>query len=108
MIPMNDPLLVRRGQSARHLATDAKHRIGIQRTPRDGVLEGLALEELHHQEGCPLVATDLMDHADVWVVECCRGPGLTHETVEDVLVPSHLIGKELERHLPAESVSSAR
>ena len=64
------------------------------------MLERLALEQFHHQERRALVAPDLVDDADVRMIERRGCPRLAHEAIEDVLVLGDLLRQELERHLP--------
>jgi len=45
------------------------------------VLQRLALQQLHADEGLALVLVDVVDRADIGVVEGRRGPGLALEAL---------------------------
>ena len=53
-----------------------KKNVGSQRTPRNAVFEGHPVEKLHRDEG-PAVFADVVDRADVGMVERRRGVGFT-------------------------------
>jgi hypothetical protein len=59
---------VRGIQRIRDLNGNVENGLGIQRTPRDTVLEGLAVEELHRDEWLTLGLPDLINRTDVGVV----------------------------------------
>jgi hypothetical protein len=66
--------------------------------PRRLVLERPSLQVLHDEEGLPLVLADVVDGADVRMVE---GRGRLRLALESLLgdrVAEQLLGKKLERH----------
>ena len=79
----------------------------LERLPGDAVLERLVLRQLHGDEGLPLVLVDIVDGADVRMVEGGRGLGLTPETLECDPVAEVLLGQELQCTNRPKRVSSA-
>ena len=71
-----------------------------ERPPADLVGERPPFEQLHRDEGPAVVLADLVDGADVRMVERRRRPRLAREPIERAArLPDH-VGQELERHLP--------
>ncbi len=66
------------------------------------VPQGLALEQLHRDEGLALVLVDVVDRADVGVLERGGGPRLALQPLERLRVPAELLRQELQRHAAAE------
>ena len=66
---MHDPLGVRGIEGVRKLRSQVEHGVGGQRTLGAVRPQGLALEQLHHQEVASLVLPDVVDRADVGMVE---------------------------------------
>jgi hypothetical protein len=68
----------------------------FQGAARDHVLEGHAIKELHNEEGAPVVLANVMDRADVGMVESGRSLGFATETLERLMVLGQVIGEELQ------------
>ncbi|MFN8091658.1 MAG: hypothetical protein U0599_05430 [Vicinamibacteria bacterium] len=82
----------------------ARHREGLvrrQRAAREPGRERFAGEQLHRDEEAPGVLADLVDLADVRVVDRGRRPGLAAETPAGRLVG---LGDRLHRDAPAEAL----
>ena len=60
--------------------------LGLERLAADEVLEGLAFEQLHDDEVLALVLADVVDRADVGVVQGRRGPRLAPEALDGARV----------------------
>jgi hypothetical protein len=58
----------------------------------------LALNVLHDDEAFAFRFTDFVDTADIWMIQCCRRPGFSQESLARCLVPFHQFGQEFERH----------
>src|SRR2546425_2966616 len=101
-IAMNDPLRVRRIQSISNLNSQLQHLLVGKRLAGDAMLERLSLQELHDDEGLAWLLLDLMNHADVGMVECGGGSGFALESLERRLIARHLFRQEFEGHQPAE------
>ena len=67
------------------------------------MLERLALEQLHRDEELAVVLTDLMDRADVRMIERRRRARLAMEALHRPVVAGEILRQELERDVPAES-----
>jgi hypothetical protein len=68
----------------------------VERASGDTVLEGDALEVFHGDEGPSFKLTDVMDGADMWVVQCGCGLGFTLEAAQGLRVFSDVVRKEFE------------
>ena len=62
----------------------------------DQVLQRLAVKELHGDEALALLLPDLVDGADIGVVQGRGGLGLAPEAFQCLRVLGHVIGQELE------------
>jgi len=60
------------------------------------VLEGLAVKELHGDEGAAVLFADVIDGADVGVIEGGGGFGFAAETFEGLAVAGGFFGEEFE------------
>ena len=79
-----------------HLDRDGERLIDRERPPVDPLLEALPLDELHRDEGLPLVLVDLVYRADIGMVERGGGLRLVHEAGLGLLVAGELGMEELE------------
>jgi len=68
-----------------------------ERLSLESLAERLSLHQLHDDERLTLVFPDLVNRADVRMVEGRRRAGFAKEPIERRLVPDGLLGKELER-----------
>ncbi len=66
------------------------------------MLERLAIQKLHGDEVLPLVLINLINRADVGMIERGGGSGLALEALERLRVFSQLFRQELEGNGPAE------
>ena len=71
---------------------------GIHRTVADQVLQSVTVEVLHGDERLAVLFANVVDGADVGMVEGGRGLGLTPETLQSLAVLGHVFGQELESH----------
>ena len=67
------------------------------------MLEGYTVEILHHNEGFACVLTDVLDGANVGVVQSRGSPGLTAESFECLAVVCQIIGQKFQNHKPVEA-----
>src|SRR2546430_10038744 len=68
-IPMNDPRRVRRIQRVCNLNRKRQEQICLQRTPGDAMLQHDAIQKLHGDERLLATFADLVNCADVGMVE---------------------------------------
>ena len=69
----------------------------------DAMLEGLALEQLHGDEGATVVLVNIVNGADVRVIQSRGGAGFALKTLERLSVGSESVGEEFERDAAAEA-----
>jgi hypothetical protein len=67
----------------------------------------LAVEEFHGDESFTSVFADVVDGANVWVIESGRGSGFAAETLESLRVVGDVVGEKFESDEAIEAVSSA-
>ena len=96
---MDDAMLVRMGQRAGDLAGVAKNDLGWQTASRYHIGQRLALHVFHHDVGDALGLADLVDGADVRMVEPRGVLGLAPEPR---LGQRLVAGNDLDRNLPVE------
>jgi hypothetical protein len=66
----------------------------IERAAHDEVLEGLPVEEFHGDESFASFVADVVDSANVGVIEGRGGLGFTLEAGEDLRVAGYIVGKK--------------
>ena len=69
-VAMHDALRVRGVQSIGDLNCQLQQFAGLERLSGDVVLQRLPFEQLHHNKGLPFVFINVVNRADVWMVEC--------------------------------------
>ena len=70
---------------------------------RDAVLESLALQQLHADEGLAFVLVDVVNGADVGMIEGGGGLGLSLEPLQGDLVVGESLGEELQRNVTSKA-----
>src|SRR5262249_42843595 len=73
-----------------------------QRTSRDLMPKGETVQELHGDKRTIFVPPDLVNRADIRMVQCGSSTGLTTEALQRLGVLSHTVGKKLQRNEAAE------
>lgn len=101
-VAMDDALRVGGIEGIRNLLPDIKDRRLRHRPRAERRLERVPLEQLHHEEALRLVPAEVVDRADVRVIERRGRPGFALEALDCGRVVCQFSGKELERDLPAE------
>ena len=104
---MDDALPVRRIERVRYLDAERQHRFGFHRSPRNPVLQRHPVEKLHGDERLAILFTNLVDRADVGMVEGGRSLSLTMKTRQRLRVLGDLIGQEFQGDKAMQPVSSA-
>src|SRR5260370_8208419 len=101
---MDDPPFVCSLKPAAGMHGDVKEliewrSIGLKRGhPR---AQGLSFEQLHHDEGLPVVLLDCMNRADVRMIQRRSGPRLACETLQRTGIPAQFSRPKLHRTPPA-------
>ncbi len=93
---MDDALGVGGFQRLADLNAQVQDEIDLERLALDALRQRLPLHQLHHDERLSLVLPDLMNGADVRMVECRSRAGFAEEPIQRGLVPGGLLGEELE------------
>jgi hypothetical protein len=101
-IAMDDSLRVRRIECVRNLDAELDNAVELERMAFDEMFEGLTFEQLHHEELLSFVFADVVDRADVRMVQRGRGTCLALKTLRRRGILRPLQRQELERHVPAE------
>ena len=100
---MDDVARVRGVERHRNLHAEVDDLIDRQRASLDALLHRPALEQLHHDEGPPLVLAELVDRTDVWVFQRRRQPGFALEPGQPRRVGAVFLAEELDRDLAIEA-----
>ncbi len=85
-----------------NLDPDLDHPVAWHRPAADHSRKHLALEQLHHNEVTALVLRNLVDSADVRMVQARRGARFVLKSRNHPLVGRELAGDQLQRHRAAE------
>src|SRR4029450_4179476 len=65
------------------------------------MLERASLERLHHHKGPSFACPEIMDGANVWMIERRGGSRLALEPFEGLWIPGHLRREKLQGHMSA-------
>ena len=96
-IAMNNALAVGRLEPLRGLAGDVERFVELQRAFLEFLLDGSAFEEGHRQEGLSVDLVDLVDGADIRVIERRGGLGFAEKTLAMLGVFDDVGAKKLQR-----------
>jgi hypothetical protein len=91
-VAMDDTLRMCRIQCVGNLDSQIEHHFDLQRLAGDPVPERLPLQQFHSDEGSPISLVNLVDRADVRVVQRGRGLGLPLKTAESLCVVGEFFG----------------
>src|SRR3981081_1874660 len=94
-VAMDDSLSVRRIEGVGNFDTQRKQRIEFQRAIADTMFQRRAVEVLHDDERLAVLLADIVDGADVRMVECRGSSGLTAESLQRLPVLRDILRKEL-------------
>ncbi len=92
---MNDALVVRGGEGVGDLRGQSQRIVGRDRPALDPIGQGLTLEQLQHEVVDVVVVADVVQRADVRVIEVRDHPGLALEALPGL----RLIGKMPRQYL---------
>ena len=97
-VPVDDPSSVRGFKTVGHFE---RHRQDLAQPPplrKDGLSQGLALEQFHGDEGLPLILVDVIDGTDIRVVQGRGRLGLPLEALQRAAVPRQRFGQKFQGH----------
>ena len=83
-VAMNDALAVRGVESVGDVDGEREKAIHLHRAGGDGVLERLAVEKFHGDEGFAVCIADFVDGADVRVIQSGSGFGFAAKAFESL------------------------
>ncbi len=102
-VAMNNSLLIRGIQRARNLDCQVQEFCRLQGLAGDAMLQGIALEILHHNERLAMVFADFVDGADVRMVEGGSSPSFALEACQSLTIAAPGLGEEFEGDEPVEA-----
>src|ERR1700691_2690666 len=101
---MNDALGMQRFQRFRNLYSYVEDRVHFEGLAAlHPLFKALAFQLLHDDEGMAIVVLDVVDGADVRMVQAGRRSRLALEAVQRLAVADHAVRNELQGHMPAEA-----
>ena len=101
-VAVHDSLRVRRIQAVGDLDADLQELRNLDGLDGDAVLEGLAFEQFHRDEGPAFELSDVVDRADVGVIERRCRARFPAKPLDRLGIPGNVVRKELQRDIPAE------
>ena len=102
-VAVNDAFGVRGVERVRDFHRQVQQLLDRQRPGFNNVLEGLALHQLHGDERLPVVLADLMDGADVGMVEGGSSPGFAAEALQRLGILRQVFGEKLQSNVAAQA-----
>src|SRR5882672_4290390 len=99
---MNDAFGMRGIETVGNFNGQIEQRFGVDGTAVDAVLQGLAFKELHDDESLAVFLVDLVDGADVGMVQRRGGAGFALKAVQGLTVFGEFIGEKLKGDETAE------
>jgi len=102
-VAVEDALCMRGIERVGDLNAQVEQVFGRQRPRGNAMSQRLALEQLHDDIGLALVFADVVERADVRMVQCGRRARLAAEPIERVTIFRVLVRQELQRDVPAEA-----
>src|SRR5205809_5352506 len=91
-VPVDDAPGVCRVQCVGDLNAEIEQHLGLQRPSCDEVLKGLPLQEFHYDKVLSLVLSDLMDSANIGMVQTGSCPCFTLKSLQRLMIGRKLIG----------------
>ena len=102
-VAVDDPGRVRGVERIRNVDADVEDELVRDRLRTDSMLERLSFQELHHDELLALELADVVDRADVRMIQGRSSPRFPLKAFDRVTVLQDRFGKELERDVAAQS-----
>ncbi len=96
-VTVNDSLAVGGSESVRHLNSPFEHLFQRQGLAGDAVLQRGAFHEFHGDKRLTVLLADLVDGADVGMVQRGGRARLSAKTLQSLRVLRHVIGKKFQR-----------
>src|SRR5450755_3165280 len=93
---MDNARHMRRVERLRNLAPQCQQRLHLNRTPGNAVFQRRTFQELHHQERAAVLLANIVDRANIRMIERGCSAGLPLETAEYLGISRHVIRQKLE------------
>jgi hypothetical protein len=100
---MNDAKPMRRVERIDNRDGQFEHRFHRQRCAIDTPAQRLALQHFHHEKRMAVVLADVVQRADVRVIQRRRRACLALESLQSDRIARERVGQKLHRHLPSET-----
>ena len=100
---MDDAVIVRHVQRIGDLPGVLQCIVHTKRAHRDAIVECLALDVLHHQEVRAVLVADIVQGADVRMVQTGNGLGFTTEAGQPLRITREMFRKDLDGDGPSET-----
>ncbi len=81
-----------------HLHSETQHGVSSDWATSNTILQRLAFEVLHGDERSAVLLADIVDRADMWMVQRRCGLGFTLEATERIGIGGEVLRNELERN----------
>ena len=81
-----------------NLNPQRQKQFGFKRTPGDAVLQGHPVQKLHSDEGATILLADVINGADIGVIQRGRGLRFTLEAGQSLCILGYLVRQELQSH----------
>ena len=95
-VAMDDVFAVRGVEGVGDFDGEAEQDVHFEGTSGDAVLQGQAVEVLHGDEGLSIFFADVVDGADVGMIQSGSSFGFATETLESLTVLGYVFREELE------------
>src|SRR5262249_21589772 len=97
---MNDSLGVHCLQGACDLKSNFRNRLSRHRPIEQALFQRLAVEKLHDDEMLALILIDVVNRANVWMIQCRCGGSLAPKTLQSQGIPGHFRRQKFQSHEP--------
>ena len=94
---MNDSLRVRRFESLGDVQRDVQQTPGLDGLAFDQVLQRLTLHQLHDEEGLPFILLNVVNRADVRMIQRRRRARFALKTLQRLFVFRHIFRQKFQR-----------
>ena len=95
-VAMNDALCMRGLKCVSDLGCEPQQAFGVERFPTDSMAQRDAVEKFHRHKGAPLFLADIVQGANIRVIERRRRLRFTAKTGKRLRIGSYFGGKKLE------------
>ena len=96
-VAMDDSLAMRGVEGIGDFDSQFEQGFEFHRPSTDAMLQGHAVEKLHGDKGLAVLFSDVVNGADVGMVQCGRSLGFALKSSQDLGVAGDFFGEELQR-----------